>query len=68
MKSPENIWKLVRWARSRSEVIAITTPILKDPATNVEYVEAQDKARLLKVIFFPTPLDPDLQDIRKAVY
>jgi hypothetical protein len=27
---------------------ATVTPALKEPTTNMEYVEAQDKARLLK--------------------
>jgi hypothetical protein len=49
-------------------VIATTTPALNDPTTNTEYVEAQDKARLLKITFFPTPPEPDLQDINGAEY
>lgn len=68
MQSPENMWKLAKWARNREGATATTTPALKDPITNTEYVEAQDKARLLKTTFFPTPPEPDLQDINGAEY
>jgi YD repeat-containing protein len=68
MKSPESMWKLARWAKNKGEVAPTTTPILKDPTTNIEHVEAQDKARLLKTTFFPTPPEPDLQDIQGAEY
>jgi ribonuclease HI len=68
MKSPEGMWKLARWAKNRGEAAPTTTPILKDPTTNIEHVEPQDKARLLKATFFPTPPEPDLQDIRGAEY
>jgi len=60
MKSPESMWKLVKWARNREVVTATTTPALKDPTTGNEYIEVQDKARLLKNTFFPTLLEPDL--------
>jgi YD repeat-containing protein len=68
MKSPENMWKLVKWARNRVKVTATTTPALRDPTTGTECTEAQDKARLLKTTFFPTPPEPDLQDINEAEY
>jgi hypothetical protein len=42
--------------------------MLRDPTTGTEYVEAQDKALLLKSTFFPTPPEPDLQDIDGAEY
>jgi hypothetical protein len=38
MKSPESMWKVAKWARNR-EGTATTTPALKDPTTNTEYVE-----------------------------
>ena len=47
---------------------ATTTPALKDPTTGTEYIEVQDKARLLKNTFFLTLLEPDLQDINGAEY
>lgn len=65
MKTPESTWKLAKRARNGEEVTA-TTPALKDPATSTEYTEAQDKAHLLKATFFPTPPEPDLQDINRA--
>ncbi|XMA13648.1 hypothetical protein WAI453_006439 [Rhynchosporium graminicola] len=68
MKSPESMWKLARWAKTRGKVAPTTIPILKDPATNIEQTEPQDKARLLKTTFFPTPPEPDLQDIHGAEY
>ncbi|PQE33843.1 reverse transcriptase protein [Rutstroemia sp. NJR-2017a WRK4] len=68
MQSPESIWKLAKWARNREGATATTTPALKDPITNTEYIEAQDKARLLKTTFFPTPPEPDLQNINGAEY
>ena len=68
MKSPESMWKLAKWARNREVVTATTTPALKDPTTDTEYTEVQDKARLLKNTFFPTPPEPDLQDINGAEY
>jgi YD repeat-containing protein len=68
IKSPENLWKLARWARKRGEVAPTTTPILKDPMTDTEYREPEDKARLLKATFFPTPPEPDLQDIHSTEY
>ena len=54
------MWKLAKWARNREVVTAITTPALKDPITGTEYIEVQDKARLLKNTFFLTLLEPDL--------
>jgi ribonuclease HI/exonuclease III len=68
IKSPESMWKLARWARIRGEVAPTTTPILRDPATNIEHTEPQNKAKLLKATFFPTPPEPDLQDIHGAEY
>jgi hypothetical protein len=68
MQSPENIWKLAKWARNREGVTATTTPALKDPTTDTVHAEAQDKVRLLKTMFFPTPPEPDLQDINGAEY
>jgi hypothetical protein len=47
---------------------ATTTLALKDPTTGTECAEAQDKAHLLKTMFFPTPLELDLQDINRAKY
>jgi hypothetical protein len=43
-------------------------PNTKRSCINVEYIKAQDKARLLKTTFFPTPLEPDLQGIDEAEY
>ena len=60
------MWKLARWARNRKEVTPTTTPILKDLITNIEYIELHDKARLLKANFFPTPPEPDFQDIHST--
>jgi len=68
MKSPDSMWKLAKWARNRGETTVTTTPALKDPTTNTEYEETRDKARLLKNAFFPTPPEPDLQDIDGVEY
>jgi hypothetical protein len=68
MKSSESMWKLARWAKNRGEAAPTTPIILKDPTTNIEHAEAQDKARVLKATFFPTPPEPDLQDIWGAEY
>jgi len=68
MESPENMWKLVRWARRRGDTAATTTPMLKDPVTNKECQEPEEKARLFKASFFPTPPAPDLRDVDEAVY
>ena len=54
--------------KNREGLTATTTPALKDPTTNIEYVEAQDEARLLKATFFPTAPEPDLEDINGAEY
>jgi hypothetical protein len=65
-KDPKSMWKLVRWARNRNGAPAKTKPELKDSITHILYTEAREKAELLRATFFPTPPEPDLQDIREA--
>lgn len=65
-ENPESMWKLAKWARNRGEIAATTTPVLKDPNSDIEYTKAQDKAKLFRKAFFPAPPEPDLQDINEA--
>ena len=66
--TPESLWKVAKWARSRENQAPSVTPTIKCPNTNREAVRPEDKAGLLKEAFFPRPPEADLRDIETARY
>ena len=67
-ESPETLWKLAKWARTRHNQSARTTPAIRHPDTQQELIESADKAELFRDVFFPTPPEADLEDIENAEY
>ena len=67
-ESPETLWKLAKWARTRHNQSARTTPAIRHPDTQQELIESADKAELFRNVFFPTPPEADLEDIENAEY
>ena len=67
-ESPEQLWKLAKWARNRDAQAPVTTPVLRNPTTGEETTEPGEKAALFKETFFPVPPDADLSDIGQGIY
>ena len=67
-ESPEGLWKIARWARTRETQSARTTPAIEHPETRREITEPSDKAELFKDVFFPAPPEANLEDVRDAEY
>lgn len=67
-QSPEKLWKLATWAKTRGSVAPRVTPAIRHPATQHEVTEPADKATLFCNAFFPAPPIADLTDIQDAEY
>jgi ribonuclease HI/exonuclease III len=67
-ESPEGLWKIAKWARTRETQSARTTPAIEHPETQREITEPRDKAELFKDVFFPAPPEANLDDVRDAEY
>jgi ribonuclease HI/exonuclease III len=67
-ESPQTFWKLAKWARTRHNQSARTTPAIRHPTTQQELIDPADKAELFRDVFFPTPPEADLEDIENAEY
>lgn len=65
---PQGIWKIVRWARQRSQgqTTQISFPTLKQGM--YEAKDAKSKAELLRDTCFPPPPEVDLTDIEGFIY
>ena len=59
-KSPEALWKLVRWAKTRGNRAPLVTPAIRHPETQLEITDPAKKADVF--------LEADLEDIRDAQY
>jgi ribonuclease HI/exonuclease III len=66
--TPESLWKVAKWARTRDSQPPSVTPAIKCPSTGREITETEEKARLFRSTFFPTPPEADLDDIQTAEY
>ena len=64
--SPEKLWRLASWAKSRGNEAPRVTPAIQHPTTQHEITEPADKADLFRDTFFPTPPEADLRDIQDA--
>ena len=66
--TPEGIWKIVKWARKRSQKLTdqISIPTLK--WNGVEAQDSRSKAELLRQTLFPPPPEADLQDMENFQY
>lgn len=60
--SPESMWKLVKWARTRECQPPSVTPAIKCPTTGREVTEASAKAELFRDTFFPPSTPAELGD------
>lgn len=67
-ESPEGLWKIAKWARTREIQPARATPGIEHPETLHEVTEPSDKAELFKDVFFPAPLEANVDDIRDIDY
>ena len=67
-KSPEALWRLVKWAKTRGNKTPVVTPAIQHPETQEEIVDPNAKADMFREAFFPVPPEADLEDIRDAQY
>jgi hypothetical protein len=67
-ESPEALWKLARWARTRHNQSTSSIPRIQHPNTQCELEDLAEKAELFRDVFFPTPPEADLEDIEHATY
>ncbi|KEY73405.1 hypothetical protein S7711_10320, partial [Stachybotrys chartarum IBT 7711] len=47
-ESPEKLWRVAKWARSRESQVSELTPVIKDPATAQEATTPREKAKLFR--------------------
>lgn len=66
--SPQALWKITKWARSRDKQPPSITPALVHPITKQHIIYPGQKAELLRESFFPVPPIADLDDITDAAY
>lgn len=67
-ESPEKLWRLAKWARTRGNEVPRVTPAIQHPTTQQEVTEPSDKADLFRDTFFPAPPEADLGDIQGVEY
>lgn len=67
-ESPESLWRIAKWARTRQNQAPTVTPALKDPVTSQVAVTPEEKAKLFKETFFPAPPDTNLKDTENAIH
>jgi hypothetical protein len=67
-ESPDALWKLAKWARTRHNQSTGSIPPIHHPDTQQELIDPADKAELFRDVFFPTPPEADLGDIANASY
>ncbi|RYN71832.1 hypothetical protein AA0119_g13652, partial [Alternaria tenuissima] len=67
-KSPEALWRLVKWAKTRENPAPVVTPAIQHPETQQEVTDPAKKADIFRDTFFPVPPEADLEDIRNAHY
>ena len=66
--SPQALWKLTKWARTRDKQPPSITPALTHPITKQQVPDPAEKAKLFREIFFPVPPEADLSDIATTEY
>jgi hypothetical protein len=67
-KSPEALWRLVKWAKTRGNQAPMITPAIRHPETQQEATDPKVKADVFREAFFPAPPEADLDDIQDAQY
>jgi len=67
-KSPEALWRLVKWAKTRENPAPVVTPAIQHPETQQAVTDPAKKADIFRDTFFPVPPEADLEDIRNAHY
>lgn len=67
-ESPESLWKLSKWVRSREHQAPSITPTIKCPRTEVIIQEVEVKAEVFRETFFPPPVTAVLDDARNVHY
>lgn len=66
--SPESLWKLAKWAKTRGHNSPTVTPAIQHPVTRQDMVEVEDKAEVFRETFFPSSPEANLDDIENAQY
>jgi hypothetical protein len=67
-KSPEALWRLANWARTRGNRPLAVTPAVRHLETQQEITDPAEKANIFRNTFFPMPPEADLEDIQSADY
>jgi hypothetical protein len=67
-KSPEALWRLVKWAKTRGNETPMVTRVIQHPGTQEEITDPKVKADVFRETFFPAPPVGDMGDIRDAQY
>ena len=67
-QTPEVLWRLANWARTRGDKPPVVTPAIKHPDTQQEITDPAKKADLFRDTFFPTPPEADLRDVHETEY
>ena len=67
-KSPEALWRLASWARTRGNRPPVVTPAIRHPETQQEITDPAEKTEVFRNTFFPLPPEADLEDIQSAQY
>jgi hypothetical protein len=67
-ESPDALWKLARWARTRNNQSTQSIPTIQHPNTRRELEDPAEKAELFRDVFFPTPPEAELGDIGDTAY
>lgn len=66
-QSPESLWKIAKWARTRENQPPSVTPAIRRPGTDREITEPDEKAELFRETF-PAPPEANLEDTQNAQY
>nr|XP_036581842.1 zinc knuckle [Colletotrichum truncatum]KAF6790285.1 zinc knuckle [Colletotrichum truncatum] len=67
-ESPESLWRIAKWARTRQNQMPTVTPEIAKPGSNHTATTPEEKAELFRETFFPAPPEANLEDIQNATY
>jgi hypothetical protein len=68
VQSPEALWRLVSWARTRGNPPPVVTPAIRHPETQQRITDPAGKADVYRNTFFPMPPEADLEGTRQTKY
>ncbi|OHE90236.1 zinc knuckle [Colletotrichum orchidophilum] len=67
-ESPESLWRIAKWARTRQNQTPTVTPEITNPSTAQVATTPEEKTEIFRKTFFPTPPEAYLEDIENATY